>query len=235
VTVTRFNPTANSSLHLGHAYMALVNEAYARKHGGSFVVRFDDSHPLFIDTLGPERIERIVREQQSDLEWLGIKPDLYIRQKDIVAAVREQMEHCQLQTFEEQFIRREQFLPWVVSDTFFLSYPFLSELTIEKVIMDSQEHVTHLIRGIDLLSEFSLYQYCCKCLGLPLPEHIYLPRLGWRHGDMSKSRGALFIGEMRSNGYVPEEVRDILEASCLHFPSFGWSIKNIKAEPRVVL
>ena len=229
MTVTRFNPSANGPLHLGHAYMALVNEAYARERGGTFIVRFDDSHPLYIKTLGQDKIDRMVSEQQNDLEWLGIKPDLYIRQQDIIAEVEEQIEHCQLQAL------REESLPWVVADTFFLSFPFASALTIERVIMDNQEHVTHLIRGVDLLSEFSLYQYCCKCLDLPLPSHIYLPRLKWRHGNMSKSTGAHFIGETRSAGYAPEEVRIILEAACLHHPAFGWSIANIKPEPLLEL
>ena len=229
MTVTRFNPSATGPLHLGHAYMALVNESYARERGGTFIVRFDDSHPLFIKTHGQDKIDRMVGEQQNDLEWLGIKPDSYIRQKDIVAEIEEQMEHCQLQ------VLKEQIFPWVVGDTFFQSYPFVSVFTIERVIMDNQEHITHLIRGIDLLSEFNLYQYCCKCLDLPLPKHIYLPRLKWQHGNMSKSHGARFIGEMKSAGYAPEEVRGILESSCLHHPAFGWSIENIKSEPQVVL
>jgi glutamyl/glutaminyl-tRNA synthetase len=225
MVVTRFNPSANGPLHLGHAYMALVNEAYARECGGRFIVRFDDSHPLYIRTLGQDRIDRLVGEQQTDLEWLGINADVYIRQKDIVAEIEEQIEFGKWRVFKEES------LPWVADDTFFLSYPFTSQLTIEKVLMDNKEHITHLIRGVDLLSEFSLYQYCCLCLDLPLPRHIYLPRLKWQRGNMSKSTGARFIGEMRSAGYTPEEVRGMLESSCLHNPAFGWSIENIKPEP----
>jgi hypothetical protein len=39
---TRFNPTLNGYLHLGHVMMCLVNRAEATEHGGKFLVRFDD-------------------------------------------------------------------------------------------------------------------------------------------------------------------------------------------------
>ena len=41
---TRFNPTISGPLHIGHLYMALVNEAEAHRSGGKFIVRVDDTN-----------------------------------------------------------------------------------------------------------------------------------------------------------------------------------------------
>ena len=104
-------------------------------------------------------------------------------------------------------------------------------LTAEKVIMDYMQGITHLIRGVDLLSEYSLYQFYCRCLDIPMPKHIYLPRLRWSHGDMSKTMGARTIADLRHNGHTPQEVRDMIAEACLYCTSNGWSLDNIKGTP----
>ena len=42
--VTRFNPTCNGDLHLGHIFMALVNRDMARETGGKLAVVPDAGH-----------------------------------------------------------------------------------------------------------------------------------------------------------------------------------------------
>ena len=39
---TRFAPSPNGYLHLGHAYSALISEGLARKTGGKFFLRIED-------------------------------------------------------------------------------------------------------------------------------------------------------------------------------------------------
>jgi glutamyl-Q tRNA(Asp) synthetase len=62
---TRFAPSPNGSLHLGHAYAAIVAHDLARGRGGEFVVRIED-----IDG-GRSRAE-LAEEHLADLEWLGL-------------------------------------------------------------------------------------------------------------------------------------------------------------------
>jgi len=213
--------------------MALVNEAYARERGGKFLVRFDDSHPLYLAEMGRERLDRVVGEQHDDLEWLGLKPDAYVRQIDIIEEVRAwTRENTKTPLF---YYKHPAPIPWVVGEGFTLPFPLAPELTMEKVVIDNWEQVTHLIRGMDLLTEYSLYQFHCLCFDMPQPKHIYLPRLKWQPGDMSKTFGAILISELRSRGYSPKEVRDLLAKSCLIHPPTGWVIENIKPEPRIVL
>lgn len=62
----RFAPSPNGYLHLGHAYSALLNWAFAQDHGAEFVLRMED---IDITRSRPEFIDAIF----EDLQWLGFK------------------------------------------------------------------------------------------------------------------------------------------------------------------
>ena len=66
--ITRFAPSPNGSLHLGHALSALYCHDLARSTGGRFLVRIED-----IDG-SRSRAEHIDRAL-ADLAWLGLDPD----------------------------------------------------------------------------------------------------------------------------------------------------------------
>lgn len=224
--VTRFNPSSNGPLHLGHVYMALINEAFAED--GRFIVRWDDSHPRRIRDMGRERTDNIRRGQREDMEWLGFKPYAYIKQSDIIDEARELAASFGVTMKDEEPVKLARLIG---SDYDVLTYPLTPALTSEKVIMDHAIGTTHLIRGIDLMTEYSLYQYFCRLFNLPQPEHIYLPRLRWRNGDMSKTLGARSVCNMRNEGYTPQDVRDIVARACLRSPGNGWTLGNIKGVP----
>jgi glutamyl-tRNA synthetase len=65
---TRFAPSPTGFLHLGSARTALYNWAYARRHGGCFVLRIEDTD-----------LERSTRESEETvlegLRWLGLDWD----------------------------------------------------------------------------------------------------------------------------------------------------------------
>ncbi|MYL96486.1 tRNA glutamyl-Q(34) synthetase GluQRS [Novosphingobium sp. FGD1] len=65
---TRFAPSPNGPLHLGHAYAAIVAHDAARERGGAFVLRIED-----ID--GERSRAQVVEEFFLDLEWLGLAWD----------------------------------------------------------------------------------------------------------------------------------------------------------------
>ncbi|MFM5918467.1 MAG: tRNA glutamyl-Q(34) synthetase GluQRS [Novosphingobium sp.] len=65
---TRFAPSPNGRLHLGHAYAAIVAHDLARERGGEFLLRIED-----ID--GTRSRAELVPEMLTDLEWLGLKWD----------------------------------------------------------------------------------------------------------------------------------------------------------------
>jgi glutamyl-Q tRNA(Asp) synthetase len=65
---TRFAPSPNGPLHLGHAYAAIVAHDLARERGGRFLLRIED-----ID--GARSRPEFVEEFFRDLEWLGLMWD----------------------------------------------------------------------------------------------------------------------------------------------------------------
>lgn len=65
---TRFAPSPNGLLHLGHAYAALVAHDIARARGGEFLLRIED-----ID--GTRSRADLVPEITADLRWLGLDWD----------------------------------------------------------------------------------------------------------------------------------------------------------------
>ena len=66
--VTRFAPSPNGSLHLGHAFAAIVAHDLSLEHAGRFLLRIED-----ID--GTRRRPEIADEFRADLEWLGLAWD----------------------------------------------------------------------------------------------------------------------------------------------------------------
>ncbi len=72
VTV-RFAPSPTGHIHIGNARTALFNWLFARKAGGRFVLRYDDTDA---GRSSAEFAEAIA----EDLHWLGIRPDLTVYQ-----------------------------------------------------------------------------------------------------------------------------------------------------------
>jgi glutamyl-Q tRNA(Asp) synthetase len=66
--VTRFAPSPNGRLHLGHAFSALCAHDFARAHGGKFHLRIED-----ID--GTRSRAEHIDAIRADIEWLGLAWD----------------------------------------------------------------------------------------------------------------------------------------------------------------
>ena len=71
--ITRFAPSPTGKLHIGNVRTALINWLYAKKHGGSFILRVDDTD--------------LIRSKQEykdaileDLQWLGMDFDMSFNQ-----------------------------------------------------------------------------------------------------------------------------------------------------------
>ena len=71
----RFAPSPTGKLHVGNLRTALVNYLYARKAGGSFMLRIDDTDTERSTT----EFETAIRD---DLQWMGMQWDAEDRQSD---------------------------------------------------------------------------------------------------------------------------------------------------------
>lgn len=75
MTTTRFAPSPTGYIHVGNLRTALMNYMIARKSGGTFILRIDDTDP--------ERSkEEYVDAIKEDLTWLGLHWDRVERQSE---------------------------------------------------------------------------------------------------------------------------------------------------------
>ena len=73
--VTRFAPSPTGRLHVGNIRTALHNYLFARKNGGKFILRIDDTDAERSTT----EFDQAIRD---DLAWFGLTPHRIVRQSE---------------------------------------------------------------------------------------------------------------------------------------------------------
>jgi glutamyl-tRNA synthetase len=71
--IVRFAPSPTGRIHIGNARTALMNFLFAKKQHGHFILRFDDTDVA-------RSKEEYAASIEFDLAWLGISPDVVVRQ-----------------------------------------------------------------------------------------------------------------------------------------------------------
>ena len=107
---TRFAPSPTGYLHIGGARTALFSWAYARHHGGTFVLRIEDTD---IERSTPEAVQAIL----DGMAWLGLDADegpfyqtqRIMRYKEVIQQLLDagQAYHCYTSTEELDAMREE--------------------------------------------------------------------------------------------------------------------------------
>jgi len=108
---TRFAPSPTGYLHIGGARTALFSWAYARKHGGVFVLRIEDTD---LERSTPESVQAIL----DGMEWLGLDYDegpfyqmqRMDRYKEVIQQLLDEGKayHCYASKEELEAMRAEQ-------------------------------------------------------------------------------------------------------------------------------
>ena len=107
----RFAPSPTGFLHVGSGRPALINWLFARRHGGRFILRIDDTDT----TRGRAEYEASIPQ---DLEWMGLTWDETFRQSDRLdryAAAAEALKasgrlYACFETEDELRFKREQLI-----------------------------------------------------------------------------------------------------------------------------
>ena len=83
--ITRFAPSPTGNLHVGNIRAALHNWLWARKSGGTFLLRLDDTD---LERSRAEYADAI----RADLQWLGLRWDGVEKQSDRFALYESRFE-----------------------------------------------------------------------------------------------------------------------------------------------
>jgi glutamyl-tRNA synthetase len=193
---TRFAPSPTGYLHIGGVRTALFNWLFARKHGGQFILRIDDTDA-----------ERNVAEALAPIlhgfEWLGIKSDneeiggefgpYYQSQKldRYQAAVRTLVERgfayhdqgaVRLKMPREGYceffdhVRGEMRVPWSSEKDHVIQRANGSCLyNLASVVDDHDMEITHVIRAEEHLSNTPRQIFMIRGLGYTQPEYAHVP------------------------------------------------------------
>ena len=230
---TRFNPTITGPLHIGHLYMALVNEAEAHCTGGIFIVRMEDTQPYWCNTMKKDEQAKYYEEYQEQLS-LFMDVDVWDLQSQMPAP--EEI------IGDFPILKKYPIIFWGNSPVEWKAvihqkvWSYSPRATVEKVVWDFWEGVNLLIRGDDLLSEANLYAHFIEEIGLPRMRQIYLPRLVTQDqqdkiiSPISKT-DRVYLLETQIKELGVEETLYCMRHSCLIDPEGGFYVDNIKPNP----
>ena len=238
---TRFAPSPTGYLHVGGARTALFNWLYARRHGGKFILRIEDTD----EKRNTAEANQVIFD---GLNWLGLDwdegpdkggpygPYRQSERGDIYSKYLAKLEaggHTYVDGGAVRF--RSPRKPVVVEDLicgrieFDMSNPATHpDMTIRRpdgswifhfvnVVDDIEMKLTHVIRGEDHLSNTPKHIELYNALGATPPKFGHIPLILNHEGKkLSKRDGGSSITYFMDHGYAPEAVINYL---CL----LGWS------------
>ncbi len=183
---------------------AVANRRFADEHGGTFLVRIDDTDPERSEIASEEAI-------LNDLAWLGIKPDEPpIRQSargDLYRQAADSLAERGLLTEDAGALRATTaWRPTLIRADGSATYHLAS------VVDDGELGITHVIRGRDHLSSTDLHVELARGLEYDIPEYVHHGLLVNADGKkLSKRDGATSVSALRDGGIPAEAVRAYLE------------------------
>lgn len=236
----RIAPSPTGFFHIGTARTALYNYLFAKKVGGTFVIRIEDTDRA-----------RSTKEFQEDIfnsfEWLGLTFDETYIQSEHLDRHRELLK--KLVDEDKAYISKEPakddesrvvevvrlrnpgkiitFTDVIRGDITFDTTE-LKDFVLARAIDDPLYHfavvvddgdakITHIIRGEDHISNTPRQILIQEALGLPRPVYAHLPLiLAPDRTKMSKRKHQTALKDFRARGYLPEAMINFIAL-------LGWS------------
>jgi glutamyl-tRNA synthetase len=231
---TRIAPSPSGFFHIGTARTSLFCYLYAKKMGGDFVVRIEDTDK--------SRTEKKYEDDILDgLAWLGLTYDELHRQSertDVYVKKLQELVECDRayiskekakddETREVEVVRlRNPNTPLTFTDTIRGEITFdtteLGDFVIARSMSDPLYHfavvvddaimdITHVIRGDDHISNTPRQILILEACGFERPQYTHLPMiLAPDRSKMSKRKGAVAVTEYRAQGFLPGAIINYL-------------------------
>ena len=227
---TRIAPSPTGFLHIGNVYTALFNYVLAKKMGGKFILRIEDTDR-----------KRLVKGAQEvivkGLKWFGLEFEGPYIQSERLEIYREQAELL----VDKGVAYRKDGAIWLkvpkdqeisfvdevrgkitinsneVNDQVLLKSNGYPTYHLAVVVDDHLMRITHVMRAEEWLSSVPKHVLIYQGLGWPLPKFIHLPLL--RNADrskISKRKNPVSVEWYQEQGFLPEAILNYLSL-------LGWS------------
>jgi glutamyl/glutaminyl-tRNA synthetase len=193
----RFAPSPTGSLHLGNALSATANRRFADEHGGTLLLRIDDTDPARVAPGGEQAI-------LDDLAWLGLtweegplrQSERHVRHREAAHLVGEPDADGALRFGRTTLLRADG------TPTYQLA----------SAVDDLDFAITHVIRGSDHRPNEEVQSALIRALGGEPPQYVHHGLLLGEDGaKLSKRHGASSLADLRDEGLPAEAVRAYLD------------------------
>ena len=241
---TRFAPSPTGYLHVGGARTALFNYLFAKKHGGSLVLRVEDTD----QTRNTDEARAAIFEGMS---WLGLDWDegegkggdfgpynqsersaLYDKWFEVLRANDRVYEDDGAWRF--RFERKPITMHDLVCGEVTIDYTDESntpDMVVRRsdgtyvfhfvnVVDDLEMKITHVIRGEDHLMNTPKHLQLFEAFGVAAPEYAHIPLIMNANGSkMSKRDQGAAVGDYPRQGFISSAVVNFIAL-------LGWSPKS---------
>jgi glutamyl-tRNA synthetase len=223
--IVRFAPSPTGFLHLGSGRTALFNWLVARRYGGRFLLRVEDT-----DKVRSE--QHFLDEILEDLHWLGLdwdgeplhqsrRFDLYrAKAEELIAAgkafregpaVLFKVEPGRTIAFDDLIHGRIAVDTENIKDQVLIKSDGSPAYNFSCVVDDADQAVTHILRGDDHISNTPKQILFYEAFGLATPRFGHMPLiLGADGAKLSKRHGGVSVAEYKAEGFLPEALANYL-------------------------
>ena len=239
----RIAPSPTGDPHVGTAYIALFNLAFAKSKGGKFILRIEDTD----QSRARQDSERMIMES---LKWLGLDwdegPDVgggfgpyrQSERKNIYQEHANQLVgkgHAYIEEGTENVVRLKmpdeghtEFIDFLrgeikfenkgQNDPVLIKSDGFPTYHLASVVDDHLMEISHVIRAEEWISSTPKHQRLYECFGWKPPVWVHMPLL--RNKDkskISKRKNPVSLEYYKQAGILPEALRNFLAL-------MGWSL-----------
>ncbi len=241
---TRFAPSPTGYLHVGGARTALFNWLFARKHGGTFVLRVEDTDEV-------RNTDEAKQAIFDGMDWLGLDwdegpqkggphgPYFQSERKAIYDTWFQKLVDAD-RVYEDggawrfRFERKPVTMKDLVCGEVTIDYRDESntpDMVVKRsdgsyvfhfvnVVDDLEMEITHVIRGEDHLMNTPKHLQLIEAFGGKAPQYAHIPLILNQDGSkMSKRDAGAAVGDYPRQGFLPDVVVNFLAL-------VGWNSKT---------
>ncbi|NIM48479.1 MAG: glutamate--tRNA ligase [Gemmatimonadales bacterium] len=220
----RFAPSPTGYLHVGGARTALFNWLYARRSGGKFLLRIEDTDKA-------RSSEAHIRVILDGLAWLGLDVDEEVvfqgagvsrhqaladrlldegKAYEDEGAIRFRMPREEI-SWDDAVYGHIRFQGSDIKDWIILRSDRSPTYNFTVVADDIEMRITHVMRGDDHISNTPKQIAVYDALEREPPTFVHLPMIHGPDGKrLSKRHGATAVADYQQSGILPAAMRNFL-------------------------